>query len=277
MIASAFHTASNGTNTNDFINSHKNMTQSGIQPHPTINATIDPELIKVIRTSHDAIQQQIEAIQATLQTMITVLNRNSLPPQPTEPPSHDPPIRELSPTPDRTTTYTPKTILLFDLSTTCQSLPKSIDTLALQLKHFAPHNLALQLNHHPPKYQDHLNLLEPSRDRRNRFLSPPLHAAPRNLRNIDLDIRLRNTFPDTPTHQHMNATDPLLDLLELSSYESHVPTARQQNPTLRQPYSVNIRPSYHPILSTQYDLLIYGQPTEAPHPKLWPNVIFVYR
>ena len=86
MIASAFHTASNGTNTNDFINSHKNMTQSGIQPHPTINATIDPELIKVIRTSHDAIQQQIEAIQATLQTMITVLNRNSLPPQPTEPP-----------------------------------------------------------------------------------------------------------------------------------------------------------------------------------------------
>jgi len=48
-------------------------------------------------------------------------------------------------------------------------------------------------------------------------------------------------------------------------------------PTLRQSNSVNIRPFYHPILSTQYDFPIYSPPTEAPYSKLWPNVIFVYQ
>jgi len=122
-----------------------------------------------------------------------------------------------------------------------------------------------------------MTLLVPSRDHRNRFSSPSLHAVPQNYRNL-------------PDSRRTNATDPLLDLLELSSY-SHVlyqgatmlsPTANCPKsactyPTLRPTHSVNIRPSYHPILSTQYDFLIYGPPTEAPYPKLWPNVHSVYR
>jgi len=52
---------------------------------PSINATIDPEWMNVIWASHDAFQLQIKAIQVTLQTMITALNRHSLSPQPTEP------------------------------------------------------------------------------------------------------------------------------------------------------------------------------------------------
>jgi len=134
-----------------------------------------------------------------------------------------------------------------------------------------------------------MTLLVPSRDRRNRFSSPPLHAVPRNYRNLP-DVR-RPTLTDIPTHQDTNATDPLLDLLELSSY-SHVfyqgammlsstancpKSACTTYPTLRPTHSVNIRPSYHPILSTQYDFLIYGPPTEALYPKVWPNVHSVYR
>jgi len=161
--------------------------------------------MKAIRASHNAIQQQIADIQDTLQNMLEVLRRNSLPPPLTEIPLQETPIREIQ------TTDQPQSILLFDLSGNT-----AIDTLASQL------------NHQLPKYQDHLTLLITSRDRRNRFLSPPLHAAPRNLRTI-------------PTHHDTNATteDPLVDLLELSSYDSHIfdPGAMMLSSTAKCPKS----------------------------------------
>ncbi len=138
MITTACHPVPNGPNTNDSTIIPKTTMQSGIQRNSMITATINPEMIKVIRTSHDTIQQQIEAIQTTLQTMIMVLNRNILPPQMTELPSADPSISEISPTPDRTTIDTPKLLLLFDLANSRQSPHTEIDTPALPLKHSEP-------------------------------------------------------------------------------------------------------------------------------------------
>jgi len=173
----------------------------------------------------------------------------------------------------------PQPILLFDL-----------------MGNMATDTLALQMKHHLPKYQNYLTLLESSRDCHNWFASPPLHAAPHNLWNPDLgllilpDICLQNTlFTHIPMHQDTNATDPLSwnYLCMTPTYFTRglwgwvpLPTAQNMNVPPIWPYDrpiINIHPSYHPILSTKYNLLIYGPPTEALHPKLWPKVLFVYR
>ena len=211
MITTACHPVPNGPNTNDSTIISKTTMQSGIQRNPTITATIDPELIKVIRTSHDAIQQQIEAIQTTLQTMITVLNRNILPPQTTELPSADRPISEISPTPDRTTVDTPKLLLLFDLANSGQSPHTEIDAPALPLKHSEP------------QYRDYylpLSLLPTRRARRHWF---PLHQTHQRTSALSSEICLLPTpFPtillrhnDLSMHQAANT-----DLLrKQSSYD----------------------------------------------------------
>jgi len=152
--------ASNSSYEHDPTIDHNNKTQPETQRHPTTSATLDPATMKAIRASH-VIQQQIADIQDTLQNMLAVLHRNSLPPPSTKIPSQDPPIREIR------ATDQPQPILLFDLSG-----KTAIDTLALQLKH------------QPPQYQDYMTLLLTSRDRCNRFSSPPLHAVPRNHRNL---------------------------------------------------------------------------------------------
>jgi len=63
---------------------HHHMQNHNTVRHPaktTDQCNNDPEWMNIIRASHDTIQLQIKAIQATLQTMITVLNRHSLSPQ----------------------------------------------------------------------------------------------------------------------------------------------------------------------------------------------------
>jgi len=193
MITTACHPVTNGPNTNDSTIISKTTMQSGIQRNPTITATIDPELIKVIRTSHDAIQQQIEAIQTTLQTMITVLNRNILPPQTTELPSADRPISEISPTPDRTTIDTPKLLLLFDLANSGQSPHTEIDAPALPLKHSEP------------QYRDYylpLSLLPTRRARRHWF---PLHQTHQRTSALSSEICLLPTpFPTILRHNDLS-------------------------------------------------------------------------